>query len=76
MAYGVTQLLQRSRSLSVSVLAVDDHPVFLAGLRSMLEPWGIQMTELNDPLRFWKVLRRTAPDLLILDVDMPQLGGI
>jgi CheY-like chemotaxis protein len=60
----------------VSVLAVDDHPVFLAGLRSMLERWGIQMTELNDPLRFWKVLRRTAPDLLILDVDMPQLGGI
>ena len=71
-----TQLLQRSRSLSVSVLAVDDDPVFLAGLRSMLEPWGIQMTELNDPLRFWEVLRRTTPDLLILDVDMPQLGGI
>ena len=76
MAYGVTQVLQRSRSLSVSVLAVDDDPVFLAGLRSMLEPWGIQMTELDDPLRFWEVLRRTAPDLLILDVDMPQLGGI
>ncbi|WP_246275779.1 response regulator [Brasilonema bromeliae] len=71
-----TQLLQRSRSRSVSVLAVDDDPVFLAGLRSMLEPWGIQMTELDDPLRFWEVLRRTAPDLLILDVDMPQLGGI
>ena len=71
-----TQLLQRSRSLSVSVLAVDDDPVFLAGLRSMLEPWSIQMTELDDPLRFWEVLRRTAPDLLILDVDMPQLGGI
>ncbi|MBP5972523.1 response regulator [Brasilonema sp. CT11] len=71
-----TQLLQRSRSRSVSVLAVDDDPVFLAGLRSMLEPWGIQITELDDPLRFWEVLRRTAPDLLILDVDMPQLSGI
>ena len=28
----------------------------LAALRSMLEPWGIRMTGLDDPLRFWEVL--------------------
>ena len=42
----------------------------------MLEPWGIRMTGLDDPLRFWEVLRSVVPDLLILDVDMPKISGI
>lgn len=71
-----TQLLQRHRSLAVNVLVVDDDPVFLAALRPLLEPWGIRMAGLEEPLRFWEVLRSTAPDLLILDVDMPHLSGI
>lgn len=71
-----SQLLQRNRSLAVNVLVVDDDPIFLAALRPLLEPWGIRMTELDKPLHFWEVLRSTAPDLLILDVDMPYLSGI
>ena len=71
-----TQLLQRSRALAVKVLVVDDDPMFLAALRPLLEPWGIRMTGLDNPLRFWEVLRSTAPDLLILDVEMPQVNGI
>ncbi len=71
-----TQLLQRTHSLTANVLVVDDDSVFLAALRPMLEPWGMRMTGLDNPLRFWDVLRSTAPDLLILDVDMPQLSGI
>ncbi|UBF25026.1 response regulator [Kovacikia minuta CCNUW1] len=70
------QLLQRHRSQSVRVLLVDDDPVFVAALRSLLEPWGIRTTGLNDPLRFWDVLQSTAPDLLILDVEMPAVSGI
>ncbi|MBW4574425.1 MAG: response regulator [Aphanothece sp. CMT-3BRIN-NPC111] len=71
-----SQLLRRTRSLGVNVLVVDDDPVFLGALRPMLEPWGIRMTGLNDPLRFWDVLESVTPDLLILDVQMPQLSGI
>ncbi|OKH55795.1 multi-component transcriptional regulator [Calothrix sp. HK-06] len=71
-----TQILQRNHSSRVNILVVDDDPVFLAALRPMLEPWGIRMTGLDDPLRFWEALRSTAPNLLILDVDMPQINGI
>jgi diguanylate cyclase (GGDEF)-like protein len=71
-----TQLLQRHRSQSVRVLVVDDDPVFLAALRSLLSPWGFRTIGLNDPLRFWDVLQSVAPDLLILDVEMPEISGI
>jgi diguanylate cyclase (GGDEF)-like protein len=71
-----TQLLHQTRSLKANVLVVDDDPIFLAALHLILEPWGIRMTGLDNPLRFCEVLQATAPDLLILDVEMPQLGGI
>ncbi|OUL25495.1 multi-component transcriptional regulator [Nostoc sp. T09] len=69
-------LLQRTHSLRVNILVVDDDPVVLAALRPMLEPWGMRITGLDEPLRFWEVLQSTTPDLLILDVEMPQISGI
>jgi diguanylate cyclase (GGDEF)-like protein len=63
-------------SLGVKVLIVDDDPLFLATLPEMLEPWGIDLTCLDDSSRFWDVLPQTQPDLLILDVEMPQYNGI
>jgi diguanylate cyclase (GGDEF)-like protein len=71
-----TKLLQRHRSQTIQVLVVDDDPVFLSVLRSLIEPWGMVMTGLDDPLRFWQVLNAVAPDLLILDVEMPEIRGI
>ncbi|MEH1802369.1 MAG: response regulator [Nostoc sp.] len=71
-----SQLLQRTRSLRLNILAVDDDPLILAALRPMLEPWGMRMTGLENPLRFWEVLQSTTPDLLILDVEMPHISGI
>jgi diguanylate cyclase (GGDEF)-like protein len=61
---------------TTDIMVVDDDPVFLATLRLVLEPWGIAMTELSDPSQFWQVLPTANPDLLILDVNMPQISGI
>lgn len=70
------QLLKDHQSAIASILIVDDDIVFLSALRSLLEPWGIRVTTLEKPLDFWQVLQTTQPDLVILDIEMPEINGI
>ncbi|WP_445927673.1 response regulator [Leptodesmis sp.] len=44
-------------------------------MRSLLEPWGLKVTTLADPTQFWDVLEATAPDLVLLDIEMPAISG-
>ncbi|MEA5448235.1 response regulator [Leptolyngbya sp. CCNP1308] len=60
----------------LKVLAVDDDVAILATLQTMLSRWGIEPLTLSDPLQVWSVLEQEVPDLLILDVDMPNLNGL
>ncbi len=71
----VMTLLTQTPTAPAYILAVDDDPQVLAGLRALLEPHGCRLTTLDDPLRFWDTLEEIVPDLLILDVDMPHLDG-
>jgi diguanylate cyclase (GGDEF)-like protein len=71
-----SQLASRVRAENARILAVDDDPAILAFLRSLLEPRGLRVGTLEDPLQFWDQLEIFAPDLLLLDVDMPCLSGI
>jgi diguanylate cyclase (GGDEF)-like protein len=70
------QLLEPAHQLEASVLAVDDDPQVLAVLAEVLSPVGLQVTTLEDPRRFWTVFERLRPDLLILDLDMPDVDGL
>lgn len=72
----VTQVLQRSSIVEAKILVVDDDPQMLDVLRTLLEPWGFMLTLVDNPQRFWNTLEQFNPDLLILDVEMPQLSGI
>ncbi|MGL6337790.1 MAG: response regulator, partial [Waterburya sp.] len=72
----INQLLQRQQSAIASILIVDDDVVFLSAVRSLLEPWGIRVTTLETPVNFWSVLQATTPDLVILDIEMPEINGI
>ena len=71
-----TQLFQHRRSDRVRVLAVDDDPQILTALQTLLTPWGIQVFTLDRPLRFLETIKTAAPELLILDIEMPQITGI
>ncbi|MGH2839544.1 MAG: diguanylate cyclase [Solirubrobacteraceae bacterium] len=72
----VSEQIERHRAGDLKVLAVDDDPTISAGLRALLAPSGITVSTLNDPLRFWDALEEVGPDLVILDLDMPNLNGI
>jgi diguanylate cyclase (GGDEF)-like protein len=63
-------------SPTARVLAVNDDPQVLDGLRLVLETAGLRMVGLADPDAFREVLTRTAPDLVIVDVDLPEAGGL
>jgi diguanylate cyclase (GGDEF)-like protein len=72
----VNQLLKRDRSSAVRILVVDDDVQVLELLHNLLEPHGIELISLNDPLCFWTVFEETMPDMTILDVTMTDINGI
>jgi DNA-binding response OmpR family regulator len=69
------EVLQRF-SRGKKIMIVDDDVELLRLLPSLLQPWGFKLTTLDDPRQFWDVLQAVAPDLLVLDIEMPYLSGI
>jgi CheY-like chemotaxis protein len=48
----------------------------LAIVSAMLTPWGLEIATLSEPQHFWNVLVKTSPDLILLDLEMPQVSGL
>ncbi|MBD2018842.1 response regulator, partial [Leptolyngbya sp. FACHB-36] len=72
----VNQALQNSQPTQAMVMVVDDDRQVLTALQRLLIPWGLHVTVLDNPLRFLDTLESTRPDLLVLDVEMPEINGI
>ncbi|BAZ18075.1 multi-component transcriptional regulator [Calothrix sp. NIES-4071] len=72
----VTQILQNSCSQEAKVMVIDDDPQILTALDTLLTPWGVKVYSLDNPSRFWEMMTAVNPDLLILDVKMPEVNGI
>jgi diguanylate cyclase (GGDEF)-like protein len=72
----VEQFLARDRLATTRVLVVDDDPAMLDAICALLRPHDLKISTLVDPLRFWETLEEVAPELLILDVDMPGVNGL
>jgi diguanylate cyclase (GGDEF)-like protein len=72
----VEGVLHIGRDRHTCVLAVDDDPLVLASVTSLLNPGGVTVHTLDDPLSFWEKLEEVCPDVVILDIDMPRVNGI
>ena len=57
------------------IVIVDDEPDVTALVAYHLRAKGFQVTEVNDPNVSLEIIRTEAPDLIILDVMMPDLNG-
>ncbi len=59
-----------------SILLVDDDPALRGLLRQMLELGGYIVHEAEDGLDALKKLENIDPDVLVLDVMMPNMDGV
>lgn len=60
------------------IIIVEDHQLFREGLKAMLGSRNDfeVIAEAEDGLEALEVVRENHPDLLLLDLSMPRLGGI
>ena len=72
----IIRVLPTRNPSDAKVLIVDDDPAVLALLSNLLTPWGLEIVTLSEPQRFWDVLLDTAPDVVLLDLEMPQVSGL
>lgn len=65
-----------SSGKSLNVLVVDDSKVVRTAIREILEIGNIQVTEACDGKEALDSVYKTTPDLVLLDVIMPEMDGI
>jgi DNA-binding NarL/FixJ family response regulator len=62
--------------MSVKVVLVDDHAMFRAGVRAELGGRVEVVGEAGTPAEAIETIRAVAPDVVLLDVHMPDGGGL
>lgn len=62
----------------ISVLIIDDHTLFRSGIRLLLQRQdGFEVVgEAGDGLEGVKLAKRLEPDVVLLDLHMPGVGGL
>lgn len=65
-----------NKYLSCKTLVVDDDPKIRQLIRVNLEPRGYTVHEASDGFVALKMLENDLPDLMLLDLVMPVMGGI
>jgi DNA-binding NarL/FixJ family response regulator len=61
----------------MKILLVDDHPLFMDGLKNLLSGRGLQVVGTGqNGLEALELARQLRPDLILMDIEMPELDGL
>lgn len=74
--FNTAKSLLPSPTIAPKVMVVDDDLDWLRAVPQLLQPWGLKITTLADPHQFWHVLQSVRPDVLVLDIQMPEINGL
>jgi len=71
------EITPETRADALRVLIVDDHDLFRTGLRNLLEEQGVQVVgEAATGTEAVQIVRELAPDVVVMDLNMPGMGGV
>ncbi|WP_028468642.1 two-component system response regulator NarL [Neptunomonas japonica] len=67
-----------SDTTSASILLIDDHPLLRKGVKQLIELDDelIVIAEASNAIEGIKAAKETEPDLILLDLNMPNINGI
>lgn len=62
----------------INIIIVDDHSLFRNGMRLLLTNAGNfnVIAEASNGNEFLKLIEKTIPDIVLMDIDMPEMDGI
>ena len=60
----------------MKLLIIDDHKLFRSGLSSLLEHRNIEVIAVGSGKEGQKILEDTAPQIILLDLRMPDMSGL
>lgn len=67
--------LQSANRSLYTVACIDDSPTVLNSIRNFLDENTFSVVMINDPVKALMQILRSKPDLILLDVEMPNLDG-
>ncbi|MCU1309367.1 MAG: diguanylate cyclase protein [Candidatus Angelobacter sp.] len=72
----IDRIFSQESALLARVLVMSHIPKVLKAAKEAIQSDRVRVSTLQDPMRFWETLEDQSPNLLVLDVDMPQFSGL
>ncbi|MEO0758208.1 MAG: response regulator [Cyanobacteria bacterium J06648_16] len=64
-----------AQKTTYTIACIDDSPTVLAAIQEFLDDKSLSVIPINDPVKALMQIMRSKPDLILLDVTMPNLDG-
>lgn len=67
--------LAANSTTKLKIACIDDSPTILEEMQRFLSNGTFEITKIEDPLKAAPVLLRLKPDLILMDISMPNING-
>jgi DNA-binding NarL/FixJ family response regulator len=62
---------------SIRIILTEDHQILRDGIKALIASGNIEITgEASDGAELWKLLETSQPDIVLMDISLPDTSGI